>query len=157
MSDIESPLTPSQLATVEELVEHRVAQRTAELEARVNELAERGKADRDAAPDGIAMIVFSGDLDKLIAAFSLSTAAASMGLQVSMFFAFWGLAAVRRRTVFKGKSWVGKILSAMLPSGPHYVPTSQMNYFGIGSWLFKYLMRKHQSPSLGDLIAAAER
>ena len=42
------------------------------------------------------MVVFSGDLDKLIAAFIIGNGALSMGEEVSIFFTFWGLNALRR-------------------------------------------------------------
>lgn len=41
--------------------------------------------------------VFSGDLDKVLAAFFLATTAASMGMEVRMFFTFWGLNVVRKK------------------------------------------------------------
>ena len=41
-------------------------------------------------------MVFSGDLDKLIAAFIIANGALAMGEQVSMFFTFWGLNSLRR-------------------------------------------------------------
>src|SRR6187399_1930287 len=46
--------------------------------------------------DRLSLIVFSGSLDRLIAAFVLATGAAAMGMQVSMFFTFWGTAALRQ-------------------------------------------------------------
>ena len=44
----------------------------------------------------MAMVVFSGDLDKALAAFILATTAASMGMGVSMFFTFWGLNVIKK-------------------------------------------------------------
>ena len=137
MTELEVPLPPSVLAVIDDLVQQRVRERVAALQTRPIEpsaaqnLAENGKADR------FAMIIFSGDLDKLIAAFTFATAAASMGLSVSMFFSFWGLVALKQRADFKGKSLVGKIVTAMLPSAPGRAPTSQMNCFGLGPRLIK--------------------
>ena len=37
------------------------------------------------------IVMFSGDLDKALAAFILATTGASMGMEVNMFFTFWGL------------------------------------------------------------------
>jgi peroxiredoxin family protein len=156
MNSLEAQLTPVQLAMLDEFVQQRVEHRIAAVEAQLTELTNQCARLNNRTPDGLAMIVFSGDLDKLITGFSLATAAAAQGVSVSMFFAFWGLVAVKQSATSKGKSWAGKILAKVLPSGPRAAPTSHLNYFGIGSRLFKYLMRKHKAPSLEELIAAAQ-
>jgi peroxiredoxin family protein len=46
--------------------------------------------------DSATIVVFSGELDRALAAFNIATAAASMGMDVTMFFTFWGLNVVRR-------------------------------------------------------------
>jgi len=38
----------------------------------------------------LAMVVFSGDMDKLFAAFTIATGAAASNMDVTMFFTFWG-------------------------------------------------------------------
>jgi uncharacterized small protein (DUF1192 family) len=75
--------------TVDELMERitTLEQRVAELEA----------APAQDIEDRLAMVVFSGDLDKTIAAFIIATGAAAMGLEVSMFFTFWGLSVVKKQ------------------------------------------------------------
>ena len=45
--------------------------------------------------DKISMVVFSGDLDKALAAFIIATGAVAMGLEVVMFFTFWGTPLLR--------------------------------------------------------------
>jgi peroxiredoxin family protein len=47
-------------------------------------------------PQGKTIIVFSGDLDKVLAAFIIANGAAAMGRPVTMFFTFWGLTALRK-------------------------------------------------------------
>ena len=42
------------------------------------------------------IIVFSGELDKVMAAFNIAIGAASMGFKVHMFFTFWGLNVLRK-------------------------------------------------------------
>lgn len=49
-----------------------------------------------ALPDGKTFVVFSGDLDKTIAAFIITNGAAAMGREVTIFFTFWGLNILRR-------------------------------------------------------------
>ena len=54
------------------------------------------------------MIVFSGDLDKHLAAMIIATGAAAMGMKVVLFFTFWGhrrAAGARRRRWAARTSW----------------------------------------------------
>jgi hypothetical protein len=70
---------------------------TAELTARVAELEKRVAAIEDRTEDRVTITVFSGDLDRVLAAFIIATGASAMGQQVSMFFTFWGSALFLRR------------------------------------------------------------
>ena len=47
-------------------------------------------------PQGKTIIVFDGDLDKVLAAFVIANGALAMGRPVTMFFTFWGLTALRK-------------------------------------------------------------
>src|SRR3972149_574957 len=60
----------------------------------------------------LAMVVFSGDLDKLMAAFIIATGAAASNIEVTMFFTFWGLRALKKRTL-TGKSFMGRMMGIM--------------------------------------------
>jgi peroxiredoxin family protein len=100
-------------------------------------------------------VVFSGELDKLLASFIIATGAASMGLQVSMFFTFWGIVALKKTTVYGKKSLLQRLFAALLPSGPEGAGTSRMNWFGLGPCLFKKMMRDHQVEPLAGLIGKA--
>jgi len=144
MTDHAVPAALSNLQAIDEMIQRRIEERLALLGSTSN-----------GPRRGLALIVFSGELDKLIAAFTLATAAASMGMGVSMFFTFWGLVAIKRGRSAKRKDWIGKILTAMLPSSPARTHTSHMNCLGVGPHLIKYLMKKHQAASLEELIRCA--
>lgn len=45
--------------------------------------------------DRMSLVVFSGTTDKLMAAATLTAGAAAMGLEVELFFTFWGLESLR--------------------------------------------------------------
>src|SRR5664279_502116 len=115
-----------------DLGEAPTAARLRELESQVAELSRAQARTRQ----GIAIIAFSGEMDKLMAAFMLATGAAAMGMTVSMFFTFWALAAVRRETTFRGKGFIDRLLTAMLPSGPGRLGLSRWNMFGLGRPFF---------------------
>ncbi|MCA9970058.1 MAG: DsrE/DsrF/DrsH-like family protein [Anaerolineales bacterium] len=122
------------------------------LEQRVAELEEAPAQDVE---DRLSMVVFSGDLDKAIAAFIIATGAAAMGLQVSMFFTFWGLSVVKKQTKFSGKNVLEQGFAAVLPGGSKNLPLSQMSFFGAGSKIIRKLMNDHDVASLEDLIQVA--
>ena len=49
--------------------------------------------------DKKTLIVFSSDLDKAMAAFTIATGALAMGSEVTMFFTFWGLNILRKSQI----------------------------------------------------------
>lgn len=128
-------------------------ERVAALEARVNELEAH---PAQGVEDRVAMVVFSGELDKAIAAFIIATGAASMGLETSMFFTFWGISAVKKQKVFAGKSLLEQGFTAMLPGKLGETGLSQMNFFGAGAQIIRGLMKQHQVSSPEELFGLAQ-
>lgn len=102
------------------------------------------------------LIVFSGDLDRAIAAFILANGAAAMGNDVTMFFTFWGLNIIRRPEKVKVKrSPLQAMFAAMMPRGADRLGLSKMNFAGIGPVLMKKVMKDANISSLNELIAIA--
>jgi peroxiredoxin family protein len=128
-------------------------QRLEALESRVAELEEAPAQDIE---DRLAMVVFSGNLDKAIAAFIIATGAAAMGLEVSMFFTFWGLSVIKKQKRFVEKNVFERAFTAMLPAGTEGLGLSQMNMFGAGSKIIRKLMRDHDVASMEELVAMAQ-
>jgi peroxiredoxin family protein len=142
---------------VEELVERKVAERFDRLQASIEQVLEQRRvAPAAALSDRATVVVFSGEMDRLLAAFVIGTGAAAMGMEVSMYFTFWGLTALKKTTSFAGKSVPEKLIAAMLPSGPDRVGTSKLNMLGFGPAFFKMMMRKHNVETLPDLIVLAQ-
>jgi peroxiredoxin family protein len=100
----------------------------------------------------LSLIVFSGSLDRLIAAFVLATGAAAMGMQVSMFFTFWGTAALRKENVHVPKTLLERLFGWMLPKGVKQLPLSQMNMAGGGPAMIRYIMKKNGVASVEEMI-----
>lgn len=125
----------------------------ADLEQRVADLEVRLAA----APDANAMtvLVFSGELDKLLAAFTIATGAAASGLAVSMFFTFWGTAALKARTRLRGKAWVERAFGMLLPGGLGRRALSRLDMLGAGRLLIKREMKHKNISSLPVLIEQA--
>jgi len=121
-----------------------------------SDIAAGGPAAR--LKDKKSFVVFSGEFDRVLASFILANAAASMGDEVSMFFTFWGLNALRRDDPpRREKNALDRAFSAMLPSGPEKLPLSTMNMLGGGPALIKKIMKDHHVPSLPELISSAQQ
>lgn len=127
--------------------------RIAVLEQRVAQLE---NAPAQGIEDRLAMVVFSGDLDKAIAALIIATGAAAMGLEASMFFTFWGIGALKKGKRYAGKNVLEQGFTAMLPGGLGQMGLSQMNFFGAGAQIIRKLMRDHAVASPEELFALAQ-
>ena len=102
----------------------------------------------------MTMVVFSGDLDKAIAAFIVANGALTMGKKVTMFFTFWGLSILKKKNLSK-KNFIEKMFAMMLPKNSKDLPVSKMNFFGIGAKMIRSVMRKKNIMSLEELIKKA--
>ena len=101
-------------------------------------------------------VVFSGDLDKTIAAFIMADGAAAMGRRVTMFFTFWGLNILRRpQRVKVKKPFSEKLLGAMMPRGTKRLGLSRMNMGGLGAKMIRGVMKRKNVSSLEELIGMA--
>jgi len=105
----------------------------------------------------MTIIVFSGELDKALAAFNLANTGASMGMDVTMFFTFWGLGVVKKGSLAKGKkSFMQWMMNMMKRGGADHLKLSQMNMLGAGTGTMKSLMKKYKMPSLPESMALAK-
>ncbi|MGP1458538.1 MAG: FAD-dependent oxidoreductase [Treponema sp.] len=110
-----------------------------------------------AAPaEGKTIVVFSGDLDKVLASFIIANGAASMGRSVTMFFTFWGLTVLRKSAPPKvKKTFMETMFGAMLPKGSGKLTLSKMNMGGMGTAMMKKIMNDKNVDSLESLIKNA--
>jgi peroxiredoxin family protein len=103
-----------------------------------------------------ALVVFSGDLDKVFAGFVIATGAAAAGLDTSMFFTFWGLAALKKKGARSGsKNVMERMFAAMTPSSTESLGTSRLNFFGMGAIMLRKMMKDKQIASLEELMQLA--
>src|SRR5208337_387612 len=132
---------PTQVQALEEKVR--------DLEMRLRNVEERAPEDR------VSLVVFSGDLDRVLAAFVIATGAAAMGQQVSMFFTFWGLSLLRKGRQLSGKTIFQKMMALMSPRSSQSLPVSKMNYFGVGAKMLRSMMKEKNVSSLENMISLA--
>lgn len=79
-----------------------------------------------------AIIVHSGDFDKIMSAFIIGNGFLSMGVDVTLFFTFWGL-------------------QALTKGGFKKAPLSKMNFFSLGRLMINSKMRKYNVAGLERL------
>ena len=127
-----------------------------DLEKQLSELKERiGKLEAG-TKDQLSMVVFSGDLDKILAAMIISTGAAAYDMKVKLFFTFWATAALRDPGKnIKGKTFMGKMFGMMLPKGSGKISLSKMNMGGMGTSMMKGIMKKNKVASLEEMFKTA--
>jgi peroxiredoxin family protein len=142
-----SDLDPKTQATGEA---EKLAARMAALEERLDRLEATQPEDK------VAIIVFSGDLDKVLAAFVIATGAAALGQQVSMFFTFWGLSVLKKKSELDGKNLFEKMMAMMSPASSKQLPVSQMNYFGVGAKMLRKMMADKNVASLEEMMEMSQ-
>src|SRR6266705_5175904 len=105
-------------------VSRQVGALRSELDRTIDELRERIPEDR------AALVVFSGDLDRVLAAFVIATGAAAAGLETSMFFTFWGLCALKKKggAAPHDRTLKEKMFAIMTPSSSMELGASRMNF-----------------------------
>ena len=142
--------TALQQDTGSEVSLEAVAKQVADLKAQLESLS------RNSQENKLSMIVFSGDLDRALASLIIATGAVAMGMEVVMFFTFWGTPLLRDKTKkVGGKDLMGKMFGTMLPKGVSSVKLSKMNMGGMGTKMMKSLMKKKNVASLDQMIEMA--
>ncbi|NCA92077.1 pyridine nucleotide-disulfide oxidoreductase, partial [bacterium] len=103
------------------------------------------------------IVVFSGEIDKVIASMIIAQGAAAQGKDVTMFFTFWGLNALRKdNKVSVKKNLIEKMFGVMMPRGAEKLPLSNMNMGGIGQKMIKSIMKKKNVDSVSLMIQKAQ-
>ena len=100
------------------------------------------------------IVVFSGEMDKAFAAFIIATGAAAAGMDVTMFFTFWGLKTIQKGNL-TGKGFLGRMIGLMNRGGIERIGPSRFNFGGIGRGLFKKMMKDKKVVSLSELLQTA--
>lgn len=105
----------------------------------------------------MSILMFSGDFDKALAAFVLANSAREIGVEVTMFFAFWGLMLVRdpAKLSDEDKTLREKMFANMTPKGIEDLPLSKMNFAGIGKKMLVEMMDDSDTPPLDAFLKGA--
>ena len=104
--------------------------------------------------DAVTMIIISGDMDKVFAAFSIAIGAAAAGKETNMFFTFWGIKAIQKGNL-TGQGFFGRMMGLLNRGGINRIGPSRFNFGGIGRWMFKRMMKSHNVTPLEELRKTA--
>ncbi len=107
--------------------------------------------------NGATLVVFSCEMDRVLASLVIANGAAAMGGKVTLFFTFWGLNALRRENgpAAAGKTFMDRMFGWMMPRGLKALPLSRMHFAGAGAAMMKGRMASKNLPNLHGLMAGA--
>jgi peroxiredoxin family protein len=120
-------------------------------EASVMQVQQNEKATKNK----VTLVCLSGDLDKVMAALIIATGAAASGMEVTMFYTFWGMKAIQKDGIFTGKGLFGRMLGVMNRGGLNAIGPSNLNMGGLGRWMFKLMMKQKGVAQLPELYEMA--
>jgi peroxiredoxin family protein len=104
----------------------------------------------------MSIICWSGDLDRVWPTLILSTTAAASGLEVDVFFTFWGLRVLQRNDKrVTGKNWMQKGESLVDRGGTDHLSLGKIHFGGAGTRMIKKLADSHQVASPTELLQMA--
>ncbi len=107
--------------------------------------------------DKKTIIVFSGDLDKVMAAMIIARGAAAMGNDVTLFFTFWGLNVLRKEKAPPvKKGLLAAMFGWMMPQGANRTTLSKLNMGGMGTAMMRYVMKTKNVPTLREMVEEAQ-
>jgi len=117
--------------------------------------AETTTTDDDEAKR-MAIICWSNDLDRVWPVMILATTGAASGLEVDVFFTFWGLRVLQRNDKrITGKNWTQKGESLIDRGGTDHLKLGKINFGGMGTSMIKMLAKEHKVASVTELMEMA--
>ena len=134
----------------------KLVQKDTHLEAVVRKGSPQPCTGAGGSANSGAMVLFSNDLDKALAALIIATGMAAAGMQVSIFFTFWGLSVLRKNPGPQvKKSLLNTMFGFMLPKGAQKLALSKMHMAGMGTAMMKHVMAGQNVASLPDMLQNA--
>lgn len=115
-------------------------------------------SEGDGSPDRMVLIAASGDLDKAWPTLILATTGAAYGMDVTVFFTFWGLGILKKPGVgVTGEDWRQKMLSMFKKGSPDGLQLSTMNFGGLGARMMRDLADDNKVASVQELLDLAHQ
>lgn len=146
-------LSPALQQAIDKMIEARLETKLKdfrlEMQA-IQQTLQQVKANTPA--DRVSIIVSSYELDKLLPVFIIATGAASFGMEVDIFFTLWGIIALKKKSVYSGKTIAEQMMTMMLPDKPENSGVSRFNMGGMGAMMMKGMMKAENVATLPELM-----
>ncbi len=111
----------------------------------------------EAEKEKLTIAILSGDLERALAAFMLAITGATMGMDVNMFFTFWGLNIIKKNEgTLKSKGIMRKMMNKMNRGGSKRLALSKFHMLGLGTWMMKKFMKETNMPSIDEFITMSQ-
>jgi peroxiredoxin family protein len=105
----------------------------------------------------MTIIAWSGSLDKAWPTLILATTAAASGMDVAVFFTFWGLRILQKDTKrITGRNWKQKMLSLFNRGGADHLGLSKLNMGGMGPVMMRQLAKEYKVAEPKELLQLAQ-
>jgi peroxiredoxin family protein len=115
---------------------------------------ENGSANRQKS---MAMVCWSNDLDRVWPVLILATTAAASGLDVKIFFTFWGLRVLQKNDKrLTGQNWMQKGESVVDRGGTDHLKLGKIHFGGAGTTMIKKLAKSYNVASPSELMEMAQ-
>ena len=106
----------------------------------------------------MTIIAWSGELDKVWPTLILATTAAASGIEVAVFFTFWGLRILQRNDKrVTGKGFKQKMLSIFNRGGTKHLGLSKLNMGGMGPVMMRQLAKEYKVAEPQELLEMAQQ
>ena len=114
------------------------------------------KSKVDGAQKSMAMVCWSSDLDRVWPTLILATTGAASGLDVSLFFTFWGLRVLQKNDKrITGTNIMQKGETLMDRGGSDHLKLGKLHFGGAGTKMIKKLADDYKVASPTDLLSMA--
>ncbi len=105
----------------------------------------------------MAVVCWSSDLDRVWPTLILATTAAASGLQVDVFFTFWGLRVIQRNDRWvTGQNWMQKMESIVDRGGTEHLKLGKVHFLGAGTGMIKKLAKQYKVAHPTELLELAK-
>lgn len=126
-------------------------------EAALQAAVEEAFEEEETSQEKMVIIAASGDLDKAWPVMILATTGAAYGMDVTVFFTFWGLSILKKPgTGLTGEDWRQKMLAAFNRGTPAHLGLSKLHFAGMGPAMMKGLADKYNVASVQELLETAQ-
>ena len=106
----------------------------------------------------MTIVAWSGTLDKAWPTLILATTAAASGMDVAVFFTFWGLRILQKNNKrLTGRNWKQKMLSVFNRGGTDHLGLSKLQMVGMGPVMMRQLAREHKVAEPTELLEMAQQ